>query len=73
MHEYFYEQAAKDRFAELRAVAERSKLMRALRPTRPALRVALGTGLIRLGRWVRGRLDEPRRPVAERVGAHPRS
>jgi hypothetical protein len=49
MHEYLTDVLARDRLAELRALAARESLYRELRPPRRPLRVALGAALVRIG------------------------
>lgn len=64
MPEYFTDVMARDRLAELRALAARQSLLREARAGRPPMRVALGTALVRLGRWL---MEEPHGAVvAER-------
>jgi hypothetical protein len=50
--EYFIETLVRDRHAQLRDLAERCALRRALREPRRPLRVRLGLALIRGGRWL---------------------
>jgi hypothetical protein len=54
MNDYALEVLARDRLAELRAEAERSVRIRAVRPVPGPLRVALGQALIRMGRRLQG-------------------
>jgi hypothetical protein len=54
MHEYFIDVMAKDRLAEIRALAAREWLAREARPPRRPLRIALGAGLVWLGQWLGG-------------------
>jgi hypothetical protein len=61
MNEYALEVAVRDRLAELRAQAERSNRVRAVRPASRPLRVALGHALIRMGNRLLGVRGE--RPV----------
>jgi hypothetical protein len=64
MPEYFTDLMARDRLAELRALAARQSLLRDVRASRPPMRVVLGTALVRLGRWL---MDKPHGAVvAER-------
>ena len=51
---YLAEQIGKDRLNEARAMAAQARLMGSTRPTPAPLRVALGLGLIRLGRALAG-------------------
>lgn len=57
LNEYFAECLVKERLAEARAAAARSALLRDLPPRRP-IRIALGLGLVRIGRWILGRVPE---------------
>jgi hypothetical protein len=50
--EYFTAWLVKERLSQMRAAAQRDALLRRLPPRRSALRVALGTVLIRLGAWL---------------------
>jgi hypothetical protein len=54
MNEYALEVLARDRLAELRATRERASWARATAAASPALRVAVGGALIRLGRRLQG-------------------
>lgn len=58
-NEYFVELLVRQRLAEARALAERWAPIDSVRPPRQPARVALGLALIRLGRWVLGRVPEP--------------
>jgi len=66
MQDYFTGVMAKERLAELRALAERSALARAARPSERSLRVALGAALVRWGQRLIGEapaLAAGRRPA----------
>jgi hypothetical protein len=54
MNEYAFEIVTRDRLAEMRAAAERSRRVQAGGPASHPLRVALGHALIRIGRRLRG-------------------
>lgn len=58
-NEYFVELLVRERLAEARALAERWAPIDSVRPPRQPARVALGLALIRLGRWILGRVSEP--------------
>jgi hypothetical protein len=51
-NEYYTAWMVKERLSEMRAAAQRDALLRRLPPRRSALRVGLGTVLIRLGSWL---------------------
>lgn len=57
LNEYLAECLVKERLAEARAAAARSALLRDLPPRRP-IRIALGLGLVRIGRWILGQAPE---------------
>jgi hypothetical protein len=66
MQDYFTGVMAKERLAELRALAERSALVRDAAPARGALRMALGAALVRWGQRLIGEtatLAAGRRPA----------
>ncbi len=66
MHEYLTEYLVKERTARMEAFATRLLLLREARPPRRPLRMTLGLGLIRAGRFLlRGVPEwaaEPRSP-----------
>lgn len=66
LNEYLAECLVKERLAEAWAAAARSALLRDLPPRRP-IRIALGLGLVRIGRWILGQapehVNEPNRLV----------
>jgi hypothetical protein len=53
-NEYFVELLVRERLTQAEALAARQALIDSLRPPRRPLRVAVGLGLIRVGRWVLG-------------------
>jgi hypothetical protein len=52
MPEYFTDVVARERLAELRALAARQSLLREARASRPPMRVTLGAALVRMGHWL---------------------
>jgi hypothetical protein len=66
MNDYHMDILVRQRLDDIRADARRAVLAAALAPPRQPLRVTLGVGLMRLGRWVLG--DEHRVvPAPERA------
>jgi hypothetical protein len=57
MNEYVLEVVAQDRLAEMREAAARSHRVRAARRASRPMRIALGHGLIRIGRRLQGVRD----------------
>jgi hypothetical protein len=72
-----YHCLARERLERIRAEAERAALLRDIRPPRRALRVALGTAFLAIGRWVMGPVpdwtDEVTRSVSAASGGRSRS
>lgn len=68
MNTHLCEDLVRERLDEARATAARLALIRALRPARRPVRVAVGFALIRIGHWVAGRAPRatarPRRATA---------
>lgn len=61
MDDYMMRFLAKQRLAEMQAFAQHQAIIRAARAARPPVRVRVGLGLIRVGRWLLGQvpgLDE---------------
>jgi hypothetical protein len=54
MNYHLAELMAKDRLREARAIAAQASLLRGVHPTTEPLRVTVGLGLIRIGRWMAG-------------------
>jgi hypothetical protein len=70
MDDYVMRFLAKQRFAEMQAFQQHQAIIRAARAARPPVRVRVGLGLIRVGRWFLGQvpaLDEPAAPSLSRA------
>ncbi len=68
MNTHLHEELVRARLDEARATAAHLALLRALRPARRPVRVAVGFALIKIGHWVAGRTPRlsarPRRATA---------
>ena len=58
MDDYMMRFLAKQRFAEMQAFQQHQAIIRAARAARPPVRIRLGLGLIRVGRWLLGQVPE---------------
>lgn len=72
MDDYVMRFLAKQRFAEMQAFQEHQAIIRAVRAARPRVpvRVRVGLGLIRVGRWLLGQVpavDEHAAPSLSRA------
>jgi hypothetical protein len=67
MNYHVAEQIARDRLREARQIAAQAYLVRDLPRTSEPLRVTVGLGLIRMGRWLAGPVAK--RQTARRVAA----
>jgi len=67
MNYHVAEQIARDRLREARQIAAQAYLVKDLPRTREPLRVTVGLGLIRMGRWLAG--PAAKQQAARRVTA----
>ena len=67
MNYHIAEQIARDRLREARQIAAQANFVRGLPSNSEPLRVTIGLGLIRMGRWLAG--PAAKRQAARRVTA----